>query len=117
MVTEIQRTSKCGWCIVNDHEHCNGYVKSYDTVWVCGCEGEQCGARSPRNAQRIAEKPTVPEQENGGEATVQPAGDKETSTSVTGQNGSGDSKGVSAPRRRRNSGTAKATGKARSKEN
>lgn len=59
MATEIVQKIGCGWCITNDHEHCIGYVKNYDTIWVCGCTNDGCGVTSARNTARVGAKPSV----------------------------------------------------------
>lgn len=70
MVNEIIRKIGCGWCNTNDHEHCVGFVKSYDTIWICGCKNDGCGVTSARNTARVGAKPRVPSDPTSVEQTV-----------------------------------------------
>lgn len=102
MVTEIVQKIGCGWCNTGDHGHCVGWVKSYDTIWVCGCKQAECGVDSPRNRSRVAsgrvvpnetasEQQTVPASEENGSGTGLAGTDE--GTSATGQASTGSKRG------------------------
>jgi hypothetical protein len=37
-------TTKCGWCITEDHKHCKPSVTWEDKTWLCNCE---CRGKDP----------------------------------------------------------------------
>lgn len=82
MTNVVTKKTPCGWCITNDHVHCIGYVKSYDTIWICGCQNDGCGVTSSRNTARIGTKTSVQSDPASGVETVLLEEGKEASAGV-----------------------------------
>lgn len=101
MVVEITEPVGCGWCITGDHEQCHGWMKHYDTIWICGCKQPGCGAASARNQERIAKRAELQAQASGGEATVQPDATEAPSPVESGPSGEVVADGAQPKGRRR----------------
>jgi hypothetical protein len=68
-------TTKCGWCLTGDHEHCQPSLKYYEKIWHCTCE--KC------HTEVVSSE--VPEQdgETNEEVVEEPIQDQETETTGT----------------------------------
>ena len=59
MAREMNGTTKCGWCITSDHDHCRGPIEYFGRTFECGCECSKSESKKapPRRRRNVSPTP------------------------------------------------------------